>query len=870
MLTARQLLRRARALFQTSALDADMDEEMGFHLEMEMQDGLRGGLSADAARRRARVAFGSMERFREEGRDARGVQVLRDFAADVRYAARVLRRAPVFTAVAVLTLALGIGANTAIFSIVNAVILRPLPFPDEERLLSVWTGGRSRAEFAFVRQGTRTLDQVTAYRSGVGVSVSGDGEPARIVSAIVGAEFFDVLGVVPALGRFFLDAEERTGHEPVVVLSHALWRERFASDPKIIGKTIEVDGAIHTVVGVAREDFAFPTRDTRLWVPVQMDPGDVGPYWGITGFELMGRLRPGVSVAQVREDLVRVAGDVRLGNPVWRPDSTYVQGILVSTLHTRIVQDSRLLLFILLSAVGLVLLLSCASVANLLMLRASSRRRELAIRATLGAGERRLARQLFAESMVLALCGAAVGALLSAVVTGGVTRLLPSGTPRLDEVAIDAPALLFTMALAVLTGLVFGVLPARRAGSGGDLAPLAGTRDGSATGQRRLADVLVAVQLAIAVVLTVGAGLLGRSVMRLSSVDPGFSASALATAEISPPRAHYPNAAAQRNLATELVRRVQSTPGITAAALTTQLPFDQSSHGMPIWIDGWTVDPNRLDLFEMRHVTPDFFRTMGISIVQGRAFDERDRADGRPVAIVSETAARRFWPGRNAVGGQVRFPWPGWLSVVGVARDVRNNDLRSEAPPAMYVPLEQLPQFPVRAIAQAADPAAARVAIRRAVAAVAPGTPVSSEQTMERLVERSVAAPKSASVMLLSFGALALLLGAIGTYGLVAYRVEGRRREIAVRIALGAEQASLYGMVLRDGLRLALAGISIGLVASFALARLVRGLLFGIYVTDPVSFAFAPALLGVTAVVACLVPAWRATRVDPNSVLRRE
>ncbi len=870
MLTPLQLLRRARALLRGRALDAEMDEEMRFHLRMEEEEGLRRGFTAEEASRRARVAFGGVERFREEGRDARGVQMAREFGADLRYAVRILRRAPVFTTVAVLTLGLGIGANTAIFSIVNAVVLRPLPFPDADRLLSVWSGGHSRAEFAGVRDGTRTLSRVTAYRGGVGVSVSGEGEPARVVSAIAGAEFFDVLGVTPALGRFFREGEDRSGAEPIAVLSHALWRERFGADPGIIGKTIEVDGVSRTVVGVAPADLSFPTRDTRLWVPGPMDEPDAGMYWGISGFELIGRSRPGVSAGQVRDDVVRIAGELRLANPVWRPDSTYTQGIVVRNLHTQVVQDSRLLLFILLSAVGLVLLLTCANVANLLILRGTARARELAIRATLGAGGSRLARQLLAESIVLATAGATLGAILAMAGTRAIVRLLPAGMPRLDEVAVDAPALLFTMGLALVTGLCFGILPARRAGDDAGLMELAGTRSGNAPGQRRLANVLVSLQIAIAVVLTVGASLLGRSVIRLLSVDPGFSTTALVAAEISPPRARYPEAASQRELALELTGRLLAAPGITGAALTSQLPFDQTSDPMPIWIDGWTVDPNRLDLFEMRHVTPGFFRTMGIQLVRGRTFDERDRSDGRPVAIVSETAARRFWPDRDAVGGRVRFPWPGWMSVVGVVRDVKNNDLRADPLPAMYVPLEQLPTFPVWAITRADAPAVARQAIRNAVARVAPDAPVSGEQTLNRLVERSVATPRSATVMLVSFGALALLLGAVGTYGLVAYRVEGRRREIAVRIALGAEDSSLIRMVLRDGLRLALAGVAAGVMAAFALARLVRGLLFGVDAIDPVSFIIAPMLLTLTATLACLLPALRATRVDPNAVLRRD
>lgn len=871
MLTPLQLLRRVGALLRGRALDADMDEEVRFHLHMEEKDGLRRGLTPEESRRQARLAFGGVERFREEARDARGARVIRDFGADLRYAARLLRRTPVFTAVAVTTLGLGIGANTAIFSIVNAVILRPLPFPDTQSLVSVWSGAHSRAEFAGVRERTRTLSSVTAYQRGFGVSVGGEGEPLREVSALVGAEFFQVLGVTPAMGRFFRVGENEVGSEPVVVLAHTLWRDRFAADPDIVGQPVEIDGVSRTVVGVAPSDLSFPTRDTQLWIPLPMDPGSSGMHWGAYGYQLIGRLKPGVSTEQVRADVVRIAEALRTENPHWRPDSTtYLQGITVRDLHTQLVQDSRLLLFLLLSAVGLVLLLACANVANLLMLRGAARGRELAIRATLGAGGNRLARQLLAESMLLAAIGAASGVALATAGTGVLTRLLPAVTPRLDEVSVDGQALLFTMVLALVTGLGFGVLPARRAGTGVNISALAGARSGAGLGQRRLASALVSLQIAIAVVLAVGAGLLGRSFTHLLEVDPGFAVEQVSAARISPPRARYAEPDARRELAADVTRRLQATPGITAGALTSQLPFDQTSDGMAMWIDGWTVDPNRLDMFEMRYVTPDFFRTMGITLERGRAFNDADRADGRQVAIVSETAARRFWPGRDAVGGQVRRPWPGWLSVVGVVADVKNNDLRAEGLPALYVPYVQAPQFPVWAVVRAADPAAAQRAIRDAVAGAAPDVPVSDEQTLARLVERSVAAPRSASVMFLSFGALALLLGSVGTYGLVAYRVEARRREIAVRMAVGADHSRLIRLVLRDGLRLTVIGIAVGLVAAFGLSRLVRGLLFGIAPTDPLSFTIAPLLLGLTAIVACMIPALRATRVDPIAMLRRD
>jgi predicted permease len=874
-------------MMRGKALDRDMDDEMAFHLEMEAADAERGGLSPDEARRRARHAFGGVERFREEGRDARGVGPVRDLSGDLRFGLRILRRSPVFTAVAVGTLALGVGANSAIFSVVNAVLLQPLPFPDTRSLVSVWDGGHSLSEFTYIRDRSRTLESVATFFPNFGVSLSGAEEPMRLASAQVSAAFFDVLRVAPLRGRFFRAGEDGAGADRVVVISNALWRDRFGSDPDIVGRLIEVDGMSRQVVGVAPPAFTFPSSETRLWLPLLIDPvgarctsaspprcleSAVGYSWGAYGHQIIGRLKDGVTREQARNDVHRVGEALQRENPIWRPTMPqYLEGLKVSGLRDRLVQDSQRLLYVLLGAVGLVLAMACANVANLLVVRGAARSREMSIRAAIGAGPGRLSRQLFIEHLLLAALGGAAGLLLAVIAVPVLVSLLPATMPRLDEVRLDGWVVAFTALATALTALVSGIAPARRLAGTSGLQAIGSARSGVTTPHRRLAGVLVSAQIAIGVMLAIGAGLLVRSLARIMDVDPGFAAEQVVTAQVNPPRARYAESERQRELVRQVVERLSAAPGVSAAAVTTQLPFDQTNHGMAMWIDGWTTDPNKLELFELRKVTPDFFRAMGIPLRQGRAFNDADRADGAPVAIVSETAARRYWSGREVVGGQVRFPWPGWMPVVGVVADVRNNDLKEAELPAVYVPYDQAPEVPFALTVRATgDPAATISMIRGVMLDLASDTPLSRERTMAALVDDSMLGARAAAVLLLGFGVLALLLGSIGTYGLVAYGVEARQREFAVRIAVGAGAASVMRLVLREGARLAALGVVIGVGGAFALSGVMRGLLFEVAPTDPVIFIAAPLLLAATAMLACAIPAWRATRVDPNATLRRE
>jgi predicted permease len=864
-----------------------MDAEMSVHLEMEAADQQRSGITREEAVRRARHSFGGVQRFREEGRDARGVGGARDLLGDLRFGLRILRRSPVFTIVAVGTLALGIGANSAIFSVVNAVLLRPLPFPDTRSLVSVWDGGHSIAEFTYLRDRSRTLQSVATYFPRSGVSLSGVDDPVRLTSAQVSAGFFDVLRINPMRGRFFNRGEDGPGADRVAVISHSLWRDRFGSDPNIIGRPIEIDGLSRQVVGVTPPGFTFPDAETRIWIPLLIDPtgasctssppprcveSAVGYSWGAYGHQVIGRLKDGVTREQARSDVYRIGEELQRENPVWRPQMPeYLANVKVSDLRFRLVQDSQRLLWVLLGAVGLVLAMACANVANLLVVRGAARTREMSIRAAIGAGPGRLSRQLFLEHLLLAALGGAAGLLIAIVGVPLLVSLLPSSTPRLDEVRLDGWVVAFTVLVTSLTALLSGIAPARRLAHTEGLQAIGSARTGAGAPHRRLAGILVSAQIAIGVMLAIGAGLLVRSLTRIMDVDPGFETEQVVTAQADPPHARYAGPERQRDLVRRTVERLAASPGVTAAAVTPQLPFDQTNHGMAMWIDGFTTDPNKLELFELRKVTPGFFKALAIPLRQGRYFTEDDKADGLPVAIISETAAKQYWANRQVIGGQLRFPWPGWMSVVGVAADVRNNDLKESELPAVYVPYDQAPELPFAITVRATgDPAATTALIRRVMLDVAKDTPLSRERTLSALVGDSALGARAAAVLLLGFGGLALLLGSIGTYGLVAYGVETRQREFAVRMAVGAGAGNVMRLVLRDGARLAAWGVAIGLAGAFALAGTMRGLLFQVAPNDPVTFTAAPLLLAVTAMVACAIPAWRATRVDPNSTLRRE
>jgi len=804
--------------------------------------------------------------------------------ADLRYAVRTLRKSPGFAAAAILTLSLGIGANTAIFSVVYGVLLKALPYADPQSLVSVW-GGRSLAEFVGVRDGNRTLQGVAAYMDRIGIGLSGTGEPARLAGALASADLFRVLGVSAALGRAFAAGEDQPGNNAVVVLSDGLWRARFGADPSIIGRTLHLDGIPRTVIGVMPRGFWFPRREAELWLPVRMDRSNPGEFWGSGGYYMAGRLRPGMTRAQARADVRALAERLRIENPVWRPSERYYfNGLDVIPLDQRIVEGgTRRLLLVLLGAVGMVLVIACANVANLLIARGAARERELSLRAALGAGRSRLVRQLVTECVLLSAVGGLSGLAVAFSGVRALLGLLPADTPRLGDVSVNGAVLAFTAVLALGVGIVFGLVPALRL-SRPDLVGSLGegaSRGGSGPRKRRLARALVAAEIALGVVLAVGAGLLLKSFARILSVDAGSLKKKLVTARISPPKARWsdpgftaPSAAMeerQRVFYRQLLDRLSGSPGISSVAITSQAPFEKTNEYGAMWVDGYTTNPNELETMNGRKVTPGFFRTMGIPVVRGRALSDADQADAQRVALIDETAAQRYWKGRDPISGRIRYPWPGWLTIVGVVGTTKNNDLTDQPQPTFYVPFAQYPQAQMTVVARtAADPAAALGAIRAAVRELAPDVPVSDERTMTERLGESVAQPRFAAGLLVAFGTLALLLGAIGTYGVMAYTTQRRTRELAVRRALGAQTWDVLWTVIREGAVLAGVGVLAGTGLALALTRSLRGLLYKVSPTDPTTFALVAIVLAGAALLASYLPARRATRVDPMVALRHE
>ena len=800
--------------------------------------------------------------------------------ADLRHAVRALRRAPGFTAVAVLTLALGIGANSAIFAVVDGVLLRALPYREPATLLSVWTGrSHSKAEFARIRERARAFAEIAAVGNDAGFSLSGHGEASRVTGAHISAGLLPLLGVIPSIGAGISAAHEAPAAEPTVILSDALWRTRFGADPSVIGQSIELDGRAHMVAGVMPRDFRLPSARTQLWVAARMDEANAGDFWGWHGLEILGRLRPGVTLASAGDELAMIAEQVRLENPLWRPAEGYVDGIEIVPLRDAMVGDVRTLLFILLAATGAVLLIACVNVANLTLARALGRSREVAIRTALGAGRSRVVRHLVAESLLLALIGGAAGLVIAAAGVDLLRTFLPADTPRLSEVALDPRVLAFTLMLAVLTGVACGVIPALRASSAAPASVLGDGARGASVGraQRRLSGALVVAEIALAVVLVAGAALLLRSFHAMRQVDPGFATANLVTARLDPVATRYREPARRIALWESIVERVGAVPGIEHVGATTQLPFRGRSGLMATRVEGADQDPGNLPMLYYQVVTPGYLQAIGVPVTRGRGLAASDRAGAPDVVVVNEAMVRRFWPNEDPIGKRIGYPWPSdWLTVVGVVADVREGGLALDAEPAIYRPFHQAPEAAMSIVVRvdgargASGTAAATAGVRSIVAAIDADMPVSDIRTMEERVAHDVARPRVTASLLVSFAVIALALGAVGIYGVIAYAVGRRTREIGVRMALGARRRDVATMVLREGAVLAGAGIAIGVGGAVFATRTMRGLLYGIEPGDPATLAAVSLVLLVVALGASWLPARRAAGVDPAVALQSD
>jgi predicted permease len=807
---------------------------------------------------------------------------------DVRFGLRQLRKSVGFTAVAAFTVALGIGANTAIFSLVSGILLRPLPYPRPSELVSVTGtdhgGTYPKGAFAAMRQQIHTMD-VAAYAEGYEFNLTHVGEPVRLSGTAVSAELFSILGTRPEIGRVFASGEDAPGQDDYVILSHDLWVQRFGSDPAIAGKSIELEGMSRQVVGVMPADFHFPSPQTQLWVPLHNEPQNPATYWAGDFMPVIGRLRPGATLAQASAEIRLFQSHVG-GLFPWTMPASWNADVTVVALRDGMVADVRTRLLLLLGAVALVLLIACANVANLTLSRAATREKEMGIRVALGAGPRRIARQLLTESVLLAGVGALLGFALAAAGLHVLKTLLPTDTPRLLGVHLDWRVLVFTGVLAILTGLAFGLAPALQAARPALSESLNSAGRGAAVSvSRRLRGSLAIAEVALSVMLVIGAGLLIRSFWALSHVDTGFRPEQLLTARITPNESFCDDERRCLSFYRDLVDRTRSSPGIKGAALINTLPLGGRVAKRSFDIEGFT-DPSLTQtqpLFWLDVVTPDYFRVMGVALLSGRWFNESDEAGGPPVAIVSATTAKKFWPAGDAIGRHVRFVGEtNWRTVVGIVPDVRAYDLQSNEPDFMngtvYVPYTadatqengRLPAEMTIVVRMASnDPEAARL-LGNALAAASPNIPVSEFRTMDAVVSEAAASPASTTLLFGAFAGIALVLGIVGIYGVLSFLVSRRRREMGVRMALGAQRSDVLLLVMTEGAKFSLAGIALGLAGAFFCGRLLASELYGVSPVDSVTFISVPIAVAIAAFAACYIPARRAMQVDPMVALRND
>jgi predicted permease len=859
-----------------------LEQEIAAHLHMAAQDRLDRGESWQQAEAAARREFGNVALVESVTRDQWAWSWLEDLLQDLCHGLRLLRRNPGFTFIAVLTIALGIGANTAIFSLVNGILLRPLPYSHAEQLVSV-TGFYPKGAIAAIRQQSRTMD-VAGYVEGYQFNLTGLGEPVRLNGTLVSAELFSVLGADAAVGRAFLSGEDLAGQNSFVILSHHLWQQRFASDPSVIGHWINLDGVQRQIVGVMPRDFRFPSPQSDLWIPLNMDSRDAHTFWAGDFMPAIGRLRPGATTQQAAAEMRRLQSQLP-GLFPWPMPKTWNASVSAVSLQTGLASNVRTRLLILLVAVVLVLLIACANVANLTLSRASVREKEIAIRASLGAARHRIVRQLMTESLLTATFGGALGLFSAGIGLSLLKSALPADTPRLTDVAIDWRVLLFTAVLVILTGIISGIAPAFHSSRTGLTESLkTGGRGTTLSTGRRVRSILVIGELALAVLLVSSAGLLIRSLWALSHGNPGFHSDNVLTARVTPNESFCSKPGRCFSFYQALLGGVRSLPGISDAALVGTLPLGGRVVKRSADVEDYLPSTEKpAPLFWLNAVSPGYFNAMRITLLRGREFTEGDTSGNPHTAIISAETARRFWPGLDAVGKHLRLIGQSdWCTIVGVASDVRGYDLRQNVPEWMdglvYVPygpgatLEDgtVPAEMTLVIRSASAAPQLEQALRGVASSLNPEAPVGEVKPMSAILSGAASAPRSIASLFAAFAGLALILGIIGIYGVISFFVGQRTREIAVRIALGAQRPDVLKLVVNEGLSLTLTGILAGLASAFVVTRFLGTLLYGVSATDPLDFAAVSVLFALVALAACYVPARRAMRVDAIVALRYE
>jgi putative ABC transport system permease protein len=873
-------------------LEQELDEELRAFVELLVAEKTEQGMDEAAARRSALLEVGGIELVKEEVRDVRVGVVVESIWQDFRYGLRMLWKKPGFTLTAVLTLSLGIGANTAIFSVVNAVLLNPLPFPSPERLVALGqTTPESRTalsnfsfrNYADLRDQTKAFEQLAAYYNS-NLTLTGQGEATRLRVTVATANLFPMLGASPSLGRVFLPEEDNPGGGSAgrpAILSWDCWQRYFGGDPAVVGRAVTLSDNTYTIVGVMPANFSFPVQaqPTEVWVSTALDAEKTGQgaimvARGYRGWRVVGRLKNGATVEQAQAEANVIASNLA----VQFPEANKDLGIKVMPLLESLVGSLRLTLLLLFGTVGVVLLIACVNVANLLLARAVSRQHEINVRVALGASRWRITRQFMTESLMLALAGGALGAVLAMWGTDLIVSFSPADITRIAETRLDARVLAFTALVSVLTGAVCGLAPAlgvsrerlAEALKEGGRSSTGGLRSGRA---RRL---LVVVEVSLALVLLVGAGLLIRTLMRLQTVALGFDPRNVLTMTVakSPSPSSGPEQTGE--FFRQLTERLKALPGVVSASVTWQLPLSGASAMTGLAVEGQPEEPGNLTMGVIHTAGPDYFRTMGIPVVQGREFTEHDDLNSTPVLIINETLAKKFFPGGDALGKRIT---PGFSTsgqyvareIVGVVGDVKHQGLRGEAVPEFYFAQAQMPP-PITTVVvrTAGDPRALAGAVRQEIQSADKDAPVYNIRTAEEYLSLSVAPTRFNMTLLVAFAAVALLLTAVGLYGVISFSVSQSTHEIGVRMALGAQRADVLRMVVWQGMSLTLVGVLVGLAASLSLTHVMASLLYGISFTDPLTYVGVSVLLTLVALVACLVPARRATKVDPMVALRYE
>jgi predicted permease len=882
----RQTLYRLLAFFQRSLLDRDLDDEMAAHLELAVEENLERGLAPAEARRQALLRFGGPQQAKEQHREARGLPFLDTLIQDLRFAFRMLRKSPGFTSVAILTLTLGIGANTAIFSVVYAVLLKSLPYPRADRLVMLYENVRlptyqndrnevSSGNLSDWAKQNSVFENIAAY-SNRSFNLTGTGEPLRVEGELVSANFFATLEVEPPLGRVFAPEEDRFGASHVVVLSDGLWRNQFGSDPQILGKKLLLDGEGYEVIGVMPPRFHFPDLDDQLWVPLAMTPAE-RENRGSHYLDVFARLKPGLALEQAQAEMSRIA---RRLTELY-PGSNTGQTVNIVPLQEDLAGPVRSTLLVLWGAVGLILLIVCANVANLLLARASARQREVAVRLALGASRPRLFRQLLTESTVLALFGCIFGLLLARWGVSVLKLLATSHLPRTEEFSLNTPVFVFSIVIAVFVGLISGLAPALQTGRESVPETLkSGSRESTTGSRLRVRNLLVIVETALGVIVVIGAGLLLRSFLRIEQSPLGFQPQGVLSFRVIPRGQRYSGLSQRSAFYQQAIERIEAFPGVQSAAAVTFIPltFVRGSKGFTI--EGRPpIAPGQIPMAGYDVVTPGYFATMHVPLSQGRDFLWSDTPETQPIIIINEAMAKAYWPQQEPLGKRIRQGGPddhqfSWLTIAGIVGDIREFDPLTAPRPTMYFPITQFPDpggilrdWVARSVG---DPLTVASSVRAAVWSVDKDLPVTRVRTMQEVWSVSIASQRLNLLLFGLFAGLALVLATVGIYGVMACNVAERTREIGIRVALGARRNDVVKLVLTQGFRLAALGLLLGVTAAFVLTRLMASMIYGVSSTDAATFFTVALLLGAVALLACYIPARRALRVDPLVALRYE